>query len=107
MPRQWLRDLKKALRAGTSTLAPQDDHEQAVHSALALLERSLRMRHRRLAVQRLSEAVALGAQIADAHWIYCRQAAEASRDEATRALFSRAAQAACSRTHRPGGPRHG
>jgi hypothetical protein len=107
MPRQALQKLKKAVRAGTSPLASQDDHEQAVQAALALLERSVRMRHRRLAVQRLNEAVALGAQITDEHWTYCRQAAEASRDEAVQALFTQSAQAACTRTHRPGGPHHG
>ena len=107
MPRQALRELKKALRAGTSTLASQDQHEEAVRAALALLERSVRMRHRRLAVQRLNEAVALGAQISDEQWVYCRQAAEASRDAAIQSLFTRSAQAACTNRNRQEGSRHG
>jgi hypothetical protein len=103
----WLRDLKKALHAGTSTLASGDQPEEAVRAALVLLERSVRMRHRRLAVQRLNEAVVLGAQVPDEQWVYCRQAAEASRDATIQLLFTRSAQAACTTRNRHGGSRHG
>jgi hypothetical protein len=98
VPRQWLRELKKALRAGTPQVESQDQQEEAVRAALALLERSIRMLHRRLAIQRLNEAVELGAQISDQQWVYCRQAAEASRDAAIQTLFTRSAQSA--RTNR-------
>jgi len=95
--------LKKVLRAGTAPRATQRQHEQAVQAALALLERSVRMRHRRLAVQRLNEAVTLGAHVPDPHWLYCRQAAEGSRDTQIQALFTRSAMAACGRSPLPQG----
>jgi hypothetical protein len=100
--------MKKALRAGAAPMATDGQHEQAVQAALALLERSVRMRHRRLAVQRLNEAVALGARVPDAHWIYCREAAATSHDLALQTLFTRSAKASgVGRPHRPGVARHG
>jgi len=45
-------------------------------------------------VQRLNEAVALGAPVPDEHWRYCREAASASHDTALQALFLVCAQAA-------------
>jgi len=86
MSRDAVRQMKKALCAGSSSMA--------LEAALALLERSVRMRHRRLAVQRLNEAVALGAPVPEEHWRYCREAATASHDTALQALFLVCAQAA-------------
>ena len=94
MSRDALRDMKKALRAGRRSQAGDAHRAQAAEAALALLERSVRMHHRRLAVQRLNEAVALGASVPEKHWRYCRQAADASHDVRVRALFVASAQTA-------------
>jgi hypothetical protein len=87
MSRDAIRDMKKCLRVGRRPQACNAHRVQAAEAALALLERSVRMRHRRLAVQRLSDAVVMGARIPDEHWRYCREAAEACRDIAVRELF--------------------
>lgn len=65
----------------------------AAHAALGLLQRSIRMGHRRLAVQRLHEAVSMGLSLDPCVWSYCRDAAAASRDAAVQDLFIRSAQA--------------
>ena len=96
MSRDAVRQMKKALRAGSGS--------KALEAALALLERSVRMRHRLLAVQRLNEAVALGAPVPEEHWRYCREAAAASRDTTVQALFVVCAQAAQASAK---GSRHG
>jgi len=49
MSRDALRDMKKALRAGRRSQAGDAHRTQAAEAALALLERSVRMHHRRLA----------------------------------------------------------
>src|SRR2546427_12922069 len=87
MSRDALRDMKKALRAGRRSQAGDAHHAQAAEAALALLERSVRMHHRRLAVQRLNDAIAMGARVPDEHWRYCREAAAARRDIEARELL--------------------
>ena len=94
MSRDALRDMKKALRAGRRSQAGEAHRTQAAEAALALLERSVRMHHRRLAVQRLNDAVAMGARVPDEHWRYCREAAAASRDIEVQELFLLCARAA-------------
>jgi hypothetical protein len=96
--------MKKTLRAGRSSLASDGNRTQAAEAALALLERSVRMHHRRLAVQRLNAAVAVGACVPDEHWRYCREAAAASHDSGVQALFVVCAQAAQTALN---GARHG
>ena len=41
---------------------------------MALLERSIRFRHRRLAVLRLCDAMESGAPVLEAQWRYCLEA---------------------------------
>lgn len=94
MSRDAIRQMKKTLRTGTARQAGDTQRMQAMEAALALLERSVRMHHRRLAVQRLNEAVALGASVPQEHWRYCRQTADASHDVRVRALFVASAQTA-------------
>lgn len=96
MSRDAIRDMKTVLRAANGS--------QAVEAALALLEHSVRMRHRRLAVQRLNAAVAVGARVPDEHWRYCREAAAASRDSQLQGLFVACAQVAQASLE---GARHG
>jgi hypothetical protein len=104
MSRVALRDMKKALRAGRRSQAGDAHRTHAAEAALALLERSVRMHHRRLAVQRLKDAVAMGARVPDEHWRYCREAAAASRDIHVQELFMRCAGAAPASSK---GPHHG
>jgi hypothetical protein len=92
--RDTIRQMKKTLRAGMATQASEALREEAVRAALALLERGVRMHHSRLAVQRLNEAVAIGADVPQAYWRYCLEAATASRDTRVQALFASSAQAA-------------
>ena len=92
MARSAIRELKRDMRSAQMTgnaLAGQLGRQ----AALALLDRSIRMRHRRLAVQRLGAAVALGAEISQAQWCYCQAAAAASRDKLVQSLFEAAASA--------------
>ena len=87
MSRDAIRRMKKTLRAGAMSPASDGERTHAIDAALALLERSVRMRHRRLAVQRLNDAVTVGARVPDEHWRYCHEAAAASRDTTVQALF--------------------
>ena len=102
MSRDAVRAAKKTLRAGRRSQAGEAHRTQAAEAALALLERSVRMHHRRLAVQRLNDAIAMGARVPDEHWRYCREAAAASRDIEVQELFmlcARAAPASSKGTH--------
>ena len=102
MSRDSVRAAKKTLRSGRRSQAGDAYRTQAAEAALALLERSVRMHHRRLAVQRLNDAVAMGARVPDEHWRYCREAAAASRDIEVQELFmlcARAALASSKGTH--------
>lgn len=88
-----IRVAKKLLHGGTGAGATDQQREWAVGSALALLSRSVRMRHHRLALRRLSEAVELGAAVPNDHWAYCREVAAVSQDPVVRALFEQSEQA--------------
>jgi hypothetical protein len=101
MSRDAVRAMKKSLRIGRGSQAGDAHHTQAAEAALALLDR---MHHRRLAVQRLNDAVAMGARVPDEHWRYCREAAAASRDIHVQELFMRCAGASPASSK---GPHHG
>jgi hypothetical protein len=58
MSREAIREMKRTLRSGRNAHSVRS-RQLAEQAALALLERSIRMRHWRLAVQRLDEAVAM------------------------------------------------
>ncbi len=93
MSRDAIKKLKKTIRNhGQSTQrVGQKATEQA---ALALLDRSVRMRHGRLAVQRLDEAVRRGALVSDDQWRYCREVASLTRNASIQTLFILTAQRA-------------
>ena len=91
MTRQVLREMKRAVVAGRHAGARPDALALGREAALHLLERSIGFGHQRLAVIRLAMAVQAGADIADAHWLYCRNAATGSRDPALQAMFLEAA----------------
>lgn len=89
--RASVRAVKKLLRRGTCAEAGDPGLQRLRAAALALLERSVRMRHKRLAVQRLGRAVELGAEVPVEHWAYCRQVAAGSRDAGLQSSLARTA----------------
>lgn len=103
MARDGIREMKRQLREGRIGQPTEEVRRLAAEAALALLERSVRMRHRRLAVQRLHDAVDLGVRLTAEQWTYCRDAAEASRDADLRATFQRCELALLGTAIRPSG----
>lgn len=93
MSRQAVRDLKRAVRTGSRAGADGGSHVLAKESALALLARSVRFGHSRLAVVRLAMAVRAGADVPCSHWDYCRGVVAAAKDPALQALFAEAGSA--------------
>lgn len=69
MNRSDIRALKRQVRG--------DDSPEGIVAArsasIALLERSIRFGHKKLALKRLSDAVALGANVGAEHFRYCRE----------------------------------
>jgi hypothetical protein len=84
MSRQEVRELKRAVQR-------HPDEPLARECALSLLARSIRFGHGRLAVIRLDMAVRAGADVPSEHWVYCREAAEASHDLTVKSMFLAAA----------------
>jgi hypothetical protein len=87
MARQTIRDFKRSLHAGMATCASEEQRLHARAAALSLLERSVRMGHRRLAVIRLHAAVTAEAAVPDEHWRYCLEAATACKNAAVQDLY--------------------
>jgi hypothetical protein len=79
--------MKQSLHAGMAAYATEEQRLHAKEAALSLLERSVRMGHRRLAVIRLHAAVSAGATVPDEHWRYCHEAATACKDAAIQDLY--------------------
>jgi hypothetical protein len=94
MSRQVIRDLKRSVSAGMRPEAEPPATLLAQESALSLLQRSIGFGHGRLAVLRLLMAVQSGARVPTPHWVYCREAASASRDLTLQALLERAERTA-------------
>jgi hypothetical protein len=67
--------------------APSDDQERSQEAALALLTRSIKFGHRRLAVIRLAKAVEVKAAVTKEQWEYCERVAAESSDIAVRCLL--------------------
>lgn len=82
MSRQHVRQLKKSVRAADAPVARE--------SALALLKRSISFGHDRLALLRLSIAIAAGADVPQECWIYCRAVVDRCGDNAARDTFETA-----------------
>ncbi len=98
--RQRLRSLKRLARAGSGADAAPALKLQSQAIALALLDRSIQFKHRRLALLRLKEAVELGAAVNTAQWTYCRRVMTLEQDDARCTEVERAARA--SRDNRVG-----
>lgn len=89
--RQRLRSLKRLARAGSGAQAEPSLRLQSQVIALALLDRSIKFKHRRLALLRLKEAVELGASVNTEQWTYCKGVMALVQDVALRADVERAA----------------
>jgi hypothetical protein len=73
MGRAAVRDLKKAVLTGTCAQASVEETEAGRASALALLDRSMRCGHDRLAILRLAAAIRIGARVRPEQWTYCER----------------------------------
>lgn len=82
MGRAAVREFKRAMRAALRPQASADESERARASALALLDRSIRFGHDRVALLRLAAAVRLGARVSAEQWQYCEAAMARIGDEA-------------------------
>lgn len=89
--RQRLRSLKRLARAGSGADAAPALKLRSQAIALALLDRSIQFRHRRLALIRLREAIELGAPVSTEQWTYCKGVLSLEQDGALRADVERAA----------------
>ncbi len=67
MSRTYVRSMKRAIN---EQRVP--NLEERHRALIALLNRSIQFRHRRLAVLRLCEAAEAGAHLLDEHWRYCK-----------------------------------
>lgn len=74
MTRAVVRNLKRGLQGHPSNVQDRSDLAAVQQSALALLERSIKFGHGRLAIQRLATAVRVGANIPPADLAYCIKA---------------------------------
>ncbi|MES2784331.1 MAG: hypothetical protein V4684_02640 [Pseudomonadota bacterium] len=91
MTRNTVRSHKRALREGTRPEATGADRLLSSESALALLDRSIRFGHGRLAVLRLVVAVDAGARIPEQHWAYCLRLSQGGMDRRLNELYLSAA----------------
>lgn len=80
--------MKRAIRAGSIDRASEVEHQRARESALALLARSIKFGHRRLAVVRLAVAVRAGAAVTREQWAYCEEAVSRSGDPVLREVLT-------------------
>ena len=80
MSRALIRSLKKTQRAGAQAQATPAQVQEARAAALALLQRSVRFQHDRLAILRLVNAVRLGANVDETLWDYCHAVASDMAD---------------------------
>jgi hypothetical protein len=95
MSRRIIREMKRAVSAGTRHGASTEAASRARDCAVALLARSIGFGHGRLAVMRLAAAVQIGADVQTEQWSYCRSVVESSPNDAiSRSLMRDAEQAA-------------
>jgi hypothetical protein len=100
MSRIHIRNMKRAVQAGSRPGATPESATLSQESALSLLARSIAFGHGRLAVIRLVIAVRTGAEVPEAQWQYCQDVATSSRaDEALRALYRDAKRTVTANLH--------
>ena len=100
MSRIHIRNMKRAVHAGSRPDSTAESTTLSRESALSLLARSIAFGHGRLAMIRLVMAVQAGARVSETQWQYCRDVAASPRaDDAMKALYRAAAQAATVSLH--------
>jgi hypothetical protein len=82
MSRAPIKSLKRALRQGADAQASETQALDARAAALSLVHRSVKMKHDRLAILRLVDAVRLDARVDEALWDYCQAVASSMADPA-------------------------
>jgi len=102
MTREIVRILKRGTRKGRITDSRGPGLELNRECALALLSRSIRFSHGRLAVIRLAMAVDVGAAVPTEHWLYCSHVARSSGDSQLQELYRAAAVRAADVQQAPG-----
>ena len=85
-----MRQLKRTLKAAERTDAALASMALARDAATALLERSIKFGHRRLAIIRLHAVVNVGGKASPDQWAYCREAAARSNDHKLKDLLAQA-----------------
>lgn len=81
MARTEIRMFKKALHAGSAPEATVEQMADARNAALSLLQHSVRLGHKQLALMRLVDAVNLRVDIDASIWEHCLAAARSLQDE--------------------------
>ncbi|CAN5816016.1 hypothetical protein BH11PSE13_BH11PSE13_21070 [soil metagenome] len=71
MTRAAIKGLKRRVHAGLRPGATDEERRVAQQAAVLLLQRSIVMKHHRLSLCRLVDAVALGAPVDAGAWSYC------------------------------------
>ncbi len=93
--------MKRMVRVGASPAAVPELRLQSQAMALALLDRSIKFGHHRLAIQRLGAAVELEAPVSADRWSYCERVARRSADAALKIRLEHiqhmAARSACTK----------
>ena len=103
--RQGVRSLKRLARAGSGIDVAPALKLQSQAIALALLDRSIKFKHCRLALLRLKDAVELGAVVDTEQWTYCKGVLASVQDGALRARFEPTVKCAREATPRRGDAR--
>lgn len=80
MSRALIKSLKRTLRHGAHAQASQTQALDARAAALSLVQRSVKLRHDRLAILRLVDAVRLEARVDETLWDYCQNVASTMAD---------------------------
>lgn len=80
MSRALIKSLKRTLRQGAHAQASETQALDARAAALSLVQRSVKLRHDRLAILRLVDAVRLDARVDETLWDYCQKVASTMAD---------------------------
>ncbi len=86
--------MKRMVREGANPAAEPELRRQSQAMALALLDRSIKFGHHRLAIQRLGAAVELEASVNADRWAYFERVARQTVDAALRTRFEHIKQIA-------------
>lgn len=95
MSRHDIREHKRIVRTGATPSASAQERARAQESAVVLLERSIQLRHQRLALRHLANAIRVGAALNSGHWQYCQSIAKSFDAETLARIIGRATASTC------------